>query len=116
MANKRQLKKRIQYVCGDMAADLLQAYYLCDNIKDEDVNKLLNEIAFLQDSATAKASFFFDKVKKDFANPADYNKAHEAYNKKAFGTLREDFAAKANEIVKQMNGLVPADVRKAVSE
>lgn len=99
-----------------MASDILCACYVSDKVDREAVNTLINEIAMLQDEAVSKASFAFDKVKKDFANDAEYNKARHIYNAKAFAALRKEFADKANEIIKKMNEAVPADVRKAISE
>lgn len=116
MANKRQLKKRIQYVCGDLAADILLASYMTDKIARNDVDSILTEIAALQDEAIGKVSFAFDKVVKDFPSAQAYNKARATYNAEAFATLRKEFSEKAALIVKKMNEVVPADIRKAVSD
>lgn len=113
--NKRQLKKRVSYVCGDLAADIILASYACDSIKRETVNEILNKIATLQEETRAKVSFSFDKTEKDFETPAEYHKARTAYNKKAFEKLRKEFGEKAMAIVKEMNAAVPADVRKCMS-
>lgn len=115
MANKRQLKKRISYVCGDLAGDLILGAHLIKGIDSEAVRKLLTEIAELQEETRAKVSFTFDKNTGAFDNKKEYNKARGAYNAQAFKKLRDDFGARAMEIVKEMNALIPADVRKTIS-
>lgn len=116
MANKRQLKKRISYVCGNLAGDLILASYASKDIDRKTVNKILTDIATLQEDTRAKASFNFDKTVKAFDTVQAYNKARRDYNAKAFEKLRKDFSEQAMAIVKQMNELIPADVRKAVSQ
>ncbi len=116
MANKRQLKKRISYVCGDLASDLILASYSMESIDRTKVNKILTDIATLQEDARAKVSFNFDKTVKAFDSKQAYNKARKEYNVQAFGKLRKDFSERAMDIVKQMNELIPADVRKTISE
>lgn len=115
MANKRQLKKRISYVCGDLAADILFAARLFDGIDRGKVNEIVNEIAALQEDSRAKVSFSFDKSPRDFETRQAYRAARAAYNAAAFARLREEFSKRAMEIVKQMNEAVPADVRKALT-
>ncbi|MFG6386422.1 MAG: hypothetical protein K1V80_08140 [Muribaculaceae bacterium] len=116
MPNKRQLKKRISYVCGDLAGDLILSSYYVKGIDRNQVNKILTEIAELQEDSRAKVSFGFDKARKSFENEQAYNRARRSYNKSAFLKLRKEFADRAIEIVKQMNELIPADVRKSVCE
>lgn len=116
MANKRQLKKKISYVCGALAADIVLAEYASDKVDTATVNKILTEIAALQDESLAHASFSFDKTEKDFPTAHDYRRARRAYYAEAFKKLRTEFADKANAIVKEMNEAVPAEVRKAVTE
>jgi len=115
MANKRQLKKRISRVCGDLAADLLLASYLFDGVDREKVSNIINEIASLQEDSLAKASFSFDKVVRDYDTRSDYRTARRIYNAKAFAQLRKEFGERAMAIVKLMNEAVPADVRKMLT-
>ena len=70
MATKRQLKKRICCVCGDLASDILLASHLFEGVDRKKVNEIVNEIAALQEDALAKATFSFDKAVKDFESPA----------------------------------------------
>ena len=115
MANKRQIKKRIQYVCGQMAAELLLAQFIVSGIKDEDVNRIVCNIAALQSEAIGHVSVSFDKVPRDFAQPGEYARARRAYYRAAFARLKEDFATAATDIVKQMNEAVPEDQRKLIA-
>lgn len=115
MASKRATKKRISYVCGELASDILLASHFT-GVDRAEVNKIINEIATLQEESRAKVTFSFDKAVRDFESKAAYNKARSAYNKAAFAQLRKEFAEKANAIVKEMNAAIPADVRKSVAE
>ena len=115
MANKRQIKKRIQYVCGQMAAELLLAQFIVSGIKDEDVNRIVCNIAALQSEAIGHVSVSFDKVPRDFDNRSEYNKARRRYYRAAFAHLRQEMYEKANAILKKINSEVPADQRKLLA-
>ncbi len=113
MANKRQLKKRIAAVCGELADEFLIASIYLDGVDRETVNKILCEIALLQVNACDRVSVSFDKVKHDFAKDSNaYKKARREYYKKAYASLRKDFGEKVLEIVKAMNEAIPAEERK----
>lgn len=111
MASKRQLKKRISYVCGDLASEILTASEIIDGIDPADVNRIICRIAALQVHARDMVSVDFDKVPRDFESGRLYNNARHAYYKKAFASLRDEFASKVIDIVKDMNALIPADQR-----
>lgn len=112
MANKRDLKKEIQYVCGDIAAECLIAKNFVKGVDKEKLNNIVGKVADLQISALDAVSFSFDKLPKDFENGAAYNKARYTYFRKAYTTLREKFYAKINELVKEMNSALPAEVKE----
>jgi hypothetical protein len=112
MANKRQLKKQIRYICGDIAADVLIAGRL-DEINAENVAKFIRAVANLQVESLANATFAFDKTRKDFENRAEYNKARTAYYRKGYDKLRANIFATVNEIVKEINAVLPAEVKAA---
>ncbi len=40
MANRRQLKKQIRYICGDVAAECAMAKYLIDGVNRETLSFL----------------------------------------------------------------------------
>lgn len=111
MANKRELKKQIQYICGDLAAECLIAKNFVKGVDGEAMKRAIANIADLQTATLAMASFSFDKQPKDFASRNLYNKAQSAYYKKAYGSLRAKFLDKVNEIVKEMNAALPQEVK-----
>ncbi len=92
MANKRQLKKRISYVCGEIASEILLAYYIVKDIDRAAVDKIVCDVAELQADTIARVSFSFDKVAKDFTDRKAYNAARAKYNAQAYGKLRAEFA------------------------
>jgi len=113
MANKRNLKKQVRYICGDLAAECLLA---AEYIKDVDcvaMHNVVTEIAQLQTVTLANVSFSFDKVLSDFETGAAYRKARRDYNRKAYAVLRTKFNDKMQEIVKAMNAAIPQAVKDA---
>lgn len=116
MANKRELKKEIRKVCGDIAAECLLAKYLIKGADGKALNAVINDVADLQISAVDNVTFSFDKLPHDFENRAEYNTARHTYFAKAYASLRAKFYGKVNEIVKNMNAAIPQEARDAVKK
>ena len=113
MSTKKQIKKNVRRVCGDLAAEILIASKVLKGFDEKDVAKIINEIAALQEKTVCNATFSFDKAPHDFENRADYNKARRAYFHAAYKKLEEDFRNSVLAIVKDMNAAMPADVKEA---
>lgn len=111
MANKRQLKKHIRYVCGDMAAEILCARAAFDGFDNDAVAQIIGKIANLQVQTLDKVSFSFDKARNNFADEHEYNKAHKAYYRAAFAKLNKEFVDGVKDIVKDMNAAMPQAVK-----
>lgn len=107
MANKRQLKKQIRYICGDVAAECALAKYLIDGVNREAMNEVLREIATLQETSLSKINVNFDKVPKDFESMHAYKEAKKEFVNKAFESIREQFSKGLQEIVNKMNSALP---------
>ncbi len=112
MASRRQLKKKISCVCGELAAEILLAAHVLDNIDRATVNRIINEIASLQVNSRGMVTVAFDKVPRDFDDLQAYNKARRTYYRQAFASLRKEFGEKVLALVKEMNAAVPAEERK----
>jgi ABC-type lipoprotein release transport system permease subunit len=113
MATKRQLKKHIGYVCGDIAAELLIARHIYDGFDDEKVNAIINDIASLQVESIKNVTFDYDKARKSFEHEGEYRKARRAYFRQAYKTLLADFNNSVSEIVRNMNEAMPQEVKDA---
>lgn len=113
MTNKRQLKKHIQYVCGDIATELLIARALYPGFDNEKVGEIIDRLAALQTQTLKNTSFGFDRSARDFEDKSAYNKARAEYTHAAYGKLKAEFDAQIAEIVKQMNALMPEALRSA---
>lgn len=113
MANKRELKKLIRYMCGDIATECLIAADYVKGVDPKEMRRIVGEIAALQENAIQHISFSFDKVPSDFANLHEYNKARSAYFKKAYASFRDKFNARIQEVVKEMNAALPQEVKDA---
>lgn len=112
MANKRELKKEIKYVCGDLAAECLLAKNFVKGTDVKAMNEIILKVADLQVNALNATTFAFDKLPHDFENGRDYSKARSAYFKKAYASLREKFYDKVNLLVKEMNSAIPQEVKE----
>src|SRR5574344_1752222 len=99
MANKRQLKKSIKFICGDVAGECL--FSECSmNADAQKMSQAIVDLAELQDDAIRKVSVSFDKTKKDTGDSKAYKKAHRDYYKAAYMTLRKEFKESLIAIVK----------------
>ena len=72
MANKRNLKKLIRRVCGEIAAEAIIAYQTIPSMSSETVGQILGDVAELQCETLSRISFSFDKSRADFENGAAY--------------------------------------------
>ena len=115
MANKRQFKKRVQYLCGSIADELQFTQFIVKGLSDDVVTEIMYNIAVLQAETVMHVSVSFDKVPHDFDNRSEYNKARRRYYRAAFAHLRQEMYEKANAILKKINSEVPADQRKLLA-
>lgn len=103
MQSKRDLKKQIRYICGDIVGECLLISEICPEDKVEEINQLIVDLAILQETTIAHINFSFDKSVKDFPSAHEYNKAKSAYYRKAFTTLHKQFNASLADCVHRMN-------------
>ena len=75
MANKRDLKKRIKFICGDIACECIMARNFIPGVDAEKMNNNIYEVASLQTSTLKRVSFVYDKVVADFESKKAYQKA-----------------------------------------
>ena len=106
MANKRQMKKAISNACIEMANECLFAQGAFENTNPEDWDKVIDDIAELQDQALKRVSVDFDKVPKDFANGKEYRKARRTYFKAVESAMGKFMQEGGEKIVGEMNALI----------
>lgn len=116
MANKRQLKKSIRFICGDLAGECLLARQLMPNADKEKLNQAIIEIANLQDETLSNITFSFDKTPRDFSDKKAYNAAKYAYYHTAFSKLIDHFNDSVKQIVHLMNEALPNAQKEANKE
>lgn len=107
MSSKRNLKKLVRYMCGDIAAECIIAKTVIPGIDPDVMSALVVKIACLQDVTLRKLSFSYDKVAADFDNVSSYKKARHEYMTKAYRSLKGEFNNQVAEIVKEMNAALP---------
>lgn len=108
MSNRRRLKKRISFVCGDMAAECLVTRAFVEGADAEKLENCIREIAALQNEALSRVNVHFDREPSDFANRHEYNKALKIFTGQAFASLTKDFNERVKAIVSEMNQALPA--------
>lgn len=107
MANKRNLKKHIAEVCGELAAECIVASNLIKGVDTEKMDNLVVKIAMLQDSSMRHVGVDFDKVPRDFDSAKTYRHARNAYYRAAYRSLLDSFRKSVEEIVNEMNTALP---------
>lgn len=112
MSNKRNLKKEIRRVCGDLALNCILARDYAAGINKAEMNEMIIKIAMLQRSTLRHVSISFDKSPKDFESRAQYHTAAKVYFAKAYAALRGEFDKNVAEIVKSMNALLTDEQRE----
>lgn len=114
MANKRNLKKSIAYACADIAGECIFAQQCFEGIDVEKMDEVIIKVALLQDEATKRISVDYDKKPGDFkANKAEYRKGRRAYFKSVEKAIAKFVRDEVEEIVKQMNALLPEAQKQA---
>lgn len=89
MANKRILKKNINYLCSELIAECVSALQY-GKAKKEDVKNVVSHILIMQDDMTRRVSHI---------EPGWKAKAY-------FRRLLDDLTVKTEEIIEQINGLI----------
>lgn len=113
MANKRDLKKRIKFICGDIACECIMARNFIPGVDAEKMNNNIYEVASLQTSTLKRVSFVYDKVVADFECKKAYQKAKSKYFTEAYNKLHSDFNDGINAIIKSMNDSLSKEQKEA---
>lgn len=107
MANKRTIKKRIQAICCDIATECaITATYITGSDEARLADTIVKSAALFSDSMK-RLSVSFDRMPKDYANKAEYNKARRAYFHKVYKSFNADFDKKVMEILHDLNSSIP---------
>lgn len=74
MANRRDLKKNINYICSELFAECVAMMHYNLNVKQEDVDNIMARILWMQDEFISRVSHtepgnvkgFYKKLRADF--------------------------------------------------
>lgn len=106
MANKRNLKKNIKNICGDIAGEAIFACYTYENIDVAKMNDAVIALADLQESSIVKVSVSYDKNLNSFGKDKKaYNKAKSAYFQSCYKALIVQFNDTLKQILADMNAI-----------
>lgn len=113
MANKKDLKKQVRNICGDLAAECVMARQLVPGVDKDKMCDIIDKIAGLQEGTLKRISFSFDKSERNFDNRHVFLVAKKEYFHKAFNKLVSDFNNTVEDIVKEMNAALPQAAKDA---
>lgn len=111
--NKRLLKKEIRTICGALAGECVIAKITIPGINPESLNKIIYELAELQENALRRVSVSFPQTPSGFESAKAYKEAKSKYFKAAFASLKDEFNKHIENIVKEMNDALPAEQKEA---
>lgn len=112
MANKRDLKKQIKYLCGEVALHCILTRECVEGTDAEALNQLVLRAADLQEKSVKNVTFSFDKTPSQFENRAQYNKAARDYFHQAYKKFQSEFNKHIQEIVDSLNKAIPESQRE----
>ncbi len=113
MANKRNLKKSIHKVCGDIATECIMACEVYDDLDRSKMAAIIRKTAILQDKTLRRVSVAFDKTAEAFETPHAYHTARRKYFAQAFRNLIVTFNRDVLEIVSEMNATLSPEQKAA---
>lgn len=105
MQSKRDLKKQIRYICGDLVGECLLIGEICPEDRQQDLDQLIIDLAVLQEKTIARISFSFDKSANEFDSKQAYEQARGKYYRAAFNKLHEQFNRDLADCVHRMNDI-----------
>lgn len=89
MANRRKLKKNINYLCGDLFAECI-AVRQFNNVNADDVDNVMRSILLMQDDLICRTSHVEPGMKSSVF----------------FKKLRDDMQARTSDIIEQLTNLI----------
>lgn len=113
MSSRRDIKKHIEDLCGDLATEVMIWAQLNSDVPAQKVNKIIADLAQLQTDAIASTNFSFDRTERDFPTRAEYRRARTAYNRKAYDKIRRDLNKGVEEIAAALNAATPGQPKEA---
>ena len=112
--NKRTLKKEIRLICGSMAAECVMAILEIPGADQEKFDDCIRHIAELQTSVLKLVNISYPRSASSYDSKKEYAAEKSKYYKASFRKLKADFNHRLEEIIKDMNSALPADVKKAL--
>lgn len=107
MANKRDFKKAIRFACGGIVGECINASDLFPGTKVEEWDQVIINTALLQRESERNVGVKFDKKPNEFENRKAYKQARRKFYKDLEKAISDNFKTQVEDIVKQMNALVP---------
>ncbi len=108
MANKRSLRKYIECVCGEIAAECIIASNVIEGIDRKAMEQQVVKVALMQESALRRVGVTFDRRPCDFENGRAYRRARNAYYRAAYRSLLDTLHSDVEATVAEMNKALPA--------
>ena len=111
MANKREFKKYAEALGDSACANMAFVYETVPNVDKDKVAQAVEKVLCAVAAAKSNADITFDKGVKAFDSLKEYSKAKNAFYKKLFVKVNEDFQKDIEEALKIFNSAVPQEVK-----
>lgn len=112
MKSKRSIKKQINRMADELSGKAM----LVGTLTDSDIEQIDSMVMLaldIQFNALSHINVSFDRTPRDFANGKEYRAARHAYYSKVYKAIRSELDTRLNEFVKQLNAMVPAELRES---
>ena len=111
--NKQEFKKAVEAVGASICNEMMVVYYNEEGADRDKIAQAVAKVLGATGAAKSNANVKFDRGAKGFADVKEYKKAKEAFFRKLFKKIREDFNQAIADALKDFNEAVPQSVKDA---
>lgn len=111
--NKQQFKKAVEAVGASICDEMMTVYYNEKGVDHDKISMAVAKVLGATAAARSNANVFFDRGRRSFSTPQEYNKAKSAFFKKLFEKIHSDFNEEISAALKLFNEAVPQAVKDA---
>lgn len=111
MANKRDFRKYVGIVVNDICQDMMMAYYNIENADVNAIDEAIIDVLKAGEIALAQSNVKFDKTRKAFANPKEYNTEKSKFHRIVYTKIHKEMNEAIGEALKKFNSAIPQEVK-----
>lgn len=112
MANKREFKKALDFMGGELCENMMLTYVNEEKSDKKKISEAIGKILAATDSARKNANIFFDRGPKGYADRKAYSKEKRNFFKTLFDKIVTDYNEAISESLKIFNSALPESVKE----